>query len=115
MSVPLPALTVTGGSVVAGGVEAGGGVSWARASAGIRARPASAARVAARMESMKSTPRRTNERDALASAPRFQLSDEERWPAGLAWPVANADGGGLLGRQQRRRDGGDTFDEDKDR
>src|SRR5215470_7300822 len=70
-SVPRPALTVTGVKVVmggAGGVEGGveGGVSWALASAGIRARPANAARVATRTEDMKATPRRTNKRDAPA-------------------------------------------------
>jgi hypothetical protein len=54
---PRPALTVIGGKV-AGAGWAGGGVSCALASAGVSARPAKAAKVAARADSMKNSPER---------------------------------------------------------
>src|SRR5580704_9919653 len=89
-SDPRPALTVAGGVVV--GDVAGGGVSCALASAGISARPANAASVAARTDSMKVSPRQTNERDARRGASRLQVSGEGGWRAGLVGPVADADG-----------------------
>src|ERR1700730_9343050 len=94
-SDPRPALTVTGGRVT-GGVVAGGiagGVSCALASTGASARLANAANVAARTDSMKFSPRQTNERDARQGASWLQVSGEGGWRAGLVGPVADADGG----------------------
>src|SRR5438105_6742515 len=50
-SDPLPALTVTGGSVTGAGVT--GWVFWALANAGPNARPANAARLATRMNNIE--------------------------------------------------------------
>jgi hypothetical protein len=81
------------------------------ASIGINTSPTKAATVTARIDNINFSPRRTNERDTPSGASRLQLSDEGGWTAGLAWPVADADGSELLGRQQRRRDGDDRLDE----
>src|SRR5580704_628018 len=115
-SDPRPALTVTGGRVT-GGVVAGGiagGVSCALASTGASARLANAANVAARTDSMKFSPRQTNERDARQGASWLQVSGEGGWRAGLVGPVADADGGkGIDGHQRAVDEDGDEWGDDK--